>query len=141
MCYHTFMRFSSGGLSNSDRASLKQAAQVAATGDVRKFKLGAVVKRGGRILSVGVNTYKTYSPDFEETDKYPPRNQWTVHAEVAALRSLNFDARGAILYVARVNKYGDYRMSKPCKNCMAAIQAAGIKRVVYTIDNEIDLEK
>ena len=77
------MRFSTGNLSNKDEAGLRHAARVASVSGVCKYKLGAVVKKGGRTLGVGVNSYRTYSPNFRDTDDLPPREFWTEHAEIA----------------------------------------------------------
>lgn len=139
--YNRDMRFSTGNLSNKDEAGLRHAARVASVSGVRKYKLGAVVKKGGRTLGVGVNSYRTYSPNFRDTDDFPPREFWTEHAEIAALRSVNFQAEGTTLYIARVSSSGKYRMSLPCSRCMNAIKAAGVKRVVYTVANTIDMEE
>lgn len=128
-----------GNLSNKDHSRLKQASRIAAESDVHKYKLGAVIERGGRVLAVGVNSYRTYGRHYRETDDFPPRSVWTYHAEEAALKAVGMEANGATLYVSRVNKRGDVRMAKPCKDCMELIKKAGIKRIVYTIDSEMSL--
>ena len=45
--------------------------------------------------------------------------------------------RGATIYVARAAKgSGEDRMSKPCSMCQAVLEAQGVKKVYYTIDEE-----
>lgn len=56
----------------------------------------------------------------------------TVHAEIDALSRVA-DARGAIVFVARVGKAGDQKFSRPCNNCAKALAEAGVKAVVYTV--------
>ena len=40
-------------------------------------------------------------------------------------------------HVARIGKNGDYRLSKPCPMCYAVMKHVGVKRVVYTINNNV----
>jgi len=44
---------------------------------------------------------------------------------------------GADVYVARIGKKGDFKMSKPCPMCESALRYVGVKRVIYTIDDKI----
>ena len=44
--------------------------------------------------------------------------------------------QGATVYVVRIGKNGDLRMSKPCHMCESAMRHVGIKKVVYTISDE-----
>lgn len=129
------MKISHGTLSKRDRARLSQASKVASVSDC-KYKHGVVIVRGGRVLSIGTNSYRNYPMDFNVISK----EDSSVHAEEAALRALNGEAKGAIMFVARVNNMGIERMSRPCKRCMSQIRAAGIKRIVYTMDTEIELD-
>lgn len=78
-----------------------------------QHQMAAVVARGGSILSVEPNL-----------------SRWDGHCERRALRP-HQDMTGATIVVVRSNR----GISKPCEECMAAIKAAGIKKVVY-IDRE-----
>ena len=75
------------------------------------YRLGAVVVRGGKILSIASNTRKG-------------------HAEVNAIKQAS-KTEGADIYVTRHTPTG-MAMAKPCDNCMEAIKAAGIRRIYYT---------
>ena len=96
---------------------------------------GAVVVVGGRVLGVAINSDRN-DPNIVDD----PKTQAAVHAEVAALRACG-SARvaGGTIYVARVNRKGMPMMSKPCANCQKVLKAAGVKKIVYTIDSMIDL--
>lgn len=87
-------------------------------------RLGAVVVRGSRVISVGWNKYKTH-PRSPHPFKH-------IHAEVSAIQKAGYQAFGADLYVYREGRDGVMRLSKPCKSCMAAINKAGVRRVFYT---------
>lgn len=93
-----------------------------------KMKHGAVIVKGGRVMSVGVNKFRNHpmiiQPEIIKT-------VCSVHAEVDALRKAR-DVRGATIYVARVNSRGVSRMSRPCNHCYMALKDAGISNIVYT---------
>ena len=58
----------------------------------------------------------------------------THHAETSCVLGVNRTATtGATVYVARVNRQGEWRMSKPCSMCHEVMKFVGIKKVVYTI--------
>lgn len=128
------MKFQQVRLSNQDRKHLDRAKKIASTSTCA-CKHGAVVVHGGRVIGVGVNSY---SNDIHMYD-HIPQNAWSVHAEIAALRSIKKDLHGAVMYAARVNNQGEERMSKPCVMCQIALKEAGIKRVVYTVDSSMEL--
>lgn len=79
------------------------------------------------MLAVAVNSNRN-SPLIVSN----PKTQAAYHAEVAVLRACAGDTRGTTLWVARIGKGGEVRYSAPCVNCQAAIEAAGVKRVVHT---------
>ena len=107
---------------------LSRALRIAETSTCR-IKHGAVIVRGGSVLSVGVNTYRNH-PNVCGN----PETESTYHAEVMALRALkNLKlAEGADIYVARISRDGNPRMSKPCPACQAELEIAGIRNVYYT---------
>jgi tRNA(Arg) A34 adenosine deaminase TadA len=96
------------------------------------MKHGCVIVLGGSVQAVGVNK--------RTNDPYTHKQlHWlSEHAEMAALRRCK-RTKGAVLYVARVNKRGEERMSKPCPKCAKLLKDAGIKKVVYTIDSSLYL--
>lgn len=89
---------------------------------------GAIITLGGSVQAVGINK-RTNDPYFNKN------SHWlSEHAEMAALRKCT-RTKGATIFVARVNKHGEERMSRPCPKCMNLLKSAGIKKIVYTIDS------
>lgn len=105
------------------RHASKQASR--ATGV--KHKLGAVIVKGGRVLSTGYNEIR-YSRFIGHT---------TVHAEESAIvkllsrRALE-QLQNSDIYVSRVCPSGLAGLAMPCTRCMDLIRSVGIKRVHYT---------
>lgn len=116
-------------LSRKQRSFLDIAVRMAESSEV-SFRHGAVIVRGGSVLSVGVNKWKNVFPLDIPCPEYNPNI--SIHAEVDAL-SRCADPRGATIYIARVNKSGKERMSRPCIDCEKALIKAGIKKVIYTL--------
>lgn len=120
-----------------DERFLDRAVGVAMTSTCR-WKHGAVLARGSRILA--------WSPNVLRNDSRIDYTGATYHAEDGALRALcrltgdtygMGDFKGITAYVARVNNFGETRLSRPCKNCWNLLVSQGIKEVVYT--NELGL--
>lgn len=90
---------------------------------------GAVVVLGGSVQSVGINR--------RTNDPWTHKNlHWlSCHAEMAAIRRAG-RTQGATIYVSRINRRGEPRMSRPCAKCMKLIIKSGFKRVVYTVDTQ-----
>lgn len=91
----------------------------------------AVIVRGGKILSSGVNKPKRNM----FVDIYAHHPKCVVHAECDAVLKARrkIDLRGAKMYVARMlKKNGAIAMSRPCPSCQKILKSYGIKRVYYT---------
>ena len=116
-------------LSRSEKAYLSVARYFAAKSKSRRMH-GAVVVKSGRVLGTGFNKDKN-SPYIVSPEHI--KTHCSTHAEVDAIRDANWNVKGAILYVARVNSQGIDRESKPCIRCQSVIDAAEIKKVIYTI--------
>ena len=115
-------------LSKKDRAFLSVARYFATKSKARNTH-GAVVVKGGRVLGTGWNKDRNHplivSPEHIKTD-------CSYHAEEVAIREAGSNLKGAVIYVARVNKHGKDRDSMPCFKCASLIREAGIKKIVYT---------
>ena len=95
-------------------------------------KHGAVIVKGGSVIGVG------YNKDRNHPDRVSPehiKSHCSVHAEIDAIRDAGWNVKGAVLYVARINKQGKDRHSKPCSRCEVVIQETQIKKVIYTRNN------
>lgn len=122
-------------ISQRDKLNLNRAIKVASTGNL-KHRHGAVIYKSGRVLAVGINTQR----NADTSASVMPSDAYTVHAEQAAINSLTMGrssrvdlTEGATLYVVRINRAGSLMLSLPCSDCLIAITAAGIKRVVYSV--------
>lgn len=107
------------------------ASYLAAQSDCR-MKHGAVVVRGGSVISTGVNKDRSH-PRVVSTEHI--KDHCSVHAEVDAIKKAK-DVVGATIYVARVNKKGKTRDSRPCNRCYEIIQSNGIKKIIYSTSDE-----
>lgn len=115
------------------------ARKAAFQSDHPDHKHGAVLVKGGKILSVACNMVE-FSKHAGLHRPYTDYTSGSLHAEIAALRSKSKDVtRGAIMYVVRIGGKGnaDLMLSAPCEMCQNAMRAAGIKRVIYSVDNEV----
>lgn len=107
--------------------------KTAFTSTYMSYRHGSVICAGGRVIAKGVNVRLPIQHNSGPGGKY------SVHAEEATIKKLKHrqDVAGAEIYVARVNKAGDVRNSRPCPDCMAKIKSVGIKTVYYSMtDNE-----
>ena len=115
-------------LSRRDSAYLS-VARYFATKSSAKNTHGAIVVKGGRVVGTGYNKNRNnphfVSPEHIKTD-------CSVHAERSAIKDAGYDVKNAVIYIARVNRHGEDRDSKPCSRCLKLIEESGIKRVVYT---------
>ena len=114
-------------LSKRDRSFLNLAIKIASSSTMR-HQHGCVVVRSGRVLSIGINTSRNHPV---QTETHRIKIDCGLHAEVAAIKKCK-NPSGATLYVARVNKSGEPRLSRPCQNCQEYIELSGIKHVIFT---------
>lgn len=111
--------------------SFLNLAQKAAGASECVQRHGAVVVRGGSVLSIGVNKWRNDVALANDMMDDGRSADVSVHAEIDALSRVSNPA-GATIYVARINKSGEPRLSKPCNRCAKALREAGITKVVYT---------
>lgn len=116
-------------LSKKDRSYLSVARYMATKSKSRNTH-GALVVKGGRVLGSGFNKDRNHptivSPEHIKTE-------CSFHAEEVAIKEAGENnVRGAVIYVARVNRQGQDRDSKPCSRCSNLIEKVGIKKVIYT---------
>ena len=120
---------------------MELARNVAAQSTYGKFRHGAVLVRGSSV----VNTCHNENRHCSFGNKFRERScgHATLHAELGCV--LGQDRRttsGATMYVVRINRFHEYRMSKPCDMCHEVLRHCGIKKVVYTIsESEVGIIK
>jgi len=110
---------------------LNNARKQACLSTFTRARMGAVLIKGGRILSSGYNQTR-YS-------KLSARNQYeSIHAEEACIIKLLRKPNGlqmlagATIYITRIKKDGSTGLAKPCKTCQDLINSVGIKKIVHT---------
>jgi deoxycytidylate deaminase len=120
-------------LSKKDKAYISVARYFAKKSQSRNTH-GAVVVKGGRVLGTGFNKDRNHprvvSPEHIKTD-------CSFHAEELAIRDAGENLKGAVIYVARVNRHGNDRDSQPCPKCQTLIKSVGIKKIIYTSEKGI----
>lgn len=108
---------------------LDLATRIAfANEDYPKWRMGAVLVKGGSVQAVGWNVLKS-DPAFLDD-----HSNCSIHAEISALRQVRFRAKNHVLYIARVTRSGLIGMAKPCCSCQEVIRGSGVRRVRYTIN-------
>ena len=118
-------------LSKTKKRYFDLAKRAAMESSYGKLRHGAVVVKGGSVVSFGFNksNHCQFGQRFRHMDKGPA----TQHAEISAILGLPRSAtQGADIYVVRINNDCDWRMSKPCPMCEQALKFVGVKRVFYT---------
>jgi deoxycytidylate deaminase len=106
-------------------------ARLLASHSEEKMKHGAVVVKSGRVVGTGFNKFKNH-PTIIQTELI--KSHCSRHAEQVAIHQAGRNAKGAIIYVARVSKKGEDRNSRPCNLCYSLIKKVGIKQVIYTME-------
>jgi tRNA(Arg) A34 adenosine deaminase TadA len=98
------------------------------------YKHGAVLVKGGSIISVSHNV----SIPSKFADRYKIHGGIaTRHAEINCVLGLDKKVTsGAVLFVVRVSRGGNLRLSKPCPMCRSVLEYVGVKKVYYSIDND-----
>lgn len=110
--------------------SIRLANKNALKSTFGQHRLGAVIVKGGRVLSTGYNQRRPSS--FLK--------QKTLHAEEHAILKLLKTNQlhrlsNSILYVSRYTRGGNVGLAKPCSRCIELCRAVGIRCVHYTTDN------
>ena len=98
-----------------------------------KIKHGALLIKGGSVINASFNkdSYSSFGNRF----RHQNCGRATHHAEIGCVLGIDRSkTEGATIYVVRINRSGDFRLSKPCSMCHEVLKYCGIKKVVYTVD-------
>jgi len=99
------------------RKMLQLASCIAhAKTDNRTFRFGGVAIRDDDVLVYACNG-RTHIPTP------------SAHCEARLARKLD---KGAVVYLVRLSKDGQWANSKPCNDCMRAMRRAKVKKVYYS---------
>jgi len=95
-----------------------------------KLKVGAVVIKGGSVLSTGFNSVRHCAIGSSKFTTWKE----SLHAERAALSKMNKeDISGCTVYIYRIHGLtGKPAFSKPCTQCAFMMRELGVKKVLYT---------
>lgn len=111
------------------------AAKMAENSPSTDYRHGAVLIRGSNII--GLSTNKNRLASFGNRFRERNCGHATHHAELGCVLGLDRSkTTGTTMYVCRIGKSGEMRLSKPCSMCAAALRHVGVKRVFYSIDNK-----
>ena len=110
------------------QAYLDKALAVARTSE-HATQVGCILLKKGRIVTEATNSYKTHPVQAHWAQKARRPYGVHLHAEMAALVRCTVEAD--TLIVARIDKKGVPRISKPCPICRAAIEESTVKTIVY----------
>jgi tRNA(Arg) A34 adenosine deaminase TadA len=103
-----------------------------------KFSHGAILVKGGNVLNASYN--KNSYCSFGNRFRNPKHGNATLHAEIGTVLGLDRSVtRGSSVYVVRLNKNKEYKLSKPCEMCCSVLRHCGVSRVFYST-NEQSLE-
>lgn len=120
--------------SGKNQRFMDMAKRAAQKSEYGRFRHGAVLVKGGSVRNIGTNSsdYCSFGARFRSQP-----GKATIHAEIGAVLGVDKSVtEGATVYVARINKQETYRLSKPCPMCEAVLRHVGVKKVVYTVDNQ-----
>lgn len=101
------------------------------------YRLVAVLVAGGHVVAIGKNGCKT-SPVIQLLCAHREGRDGkrvSLHAELDALRQSNGNARGAVMYVARVRADGSVGNAMPCGICQEQLARRGVRVVHYTTED------
>lgn len=102
----------------------KLARMLSFKSDHPKHQLGVVIVKKDRIISLGINKYKTH-PRSTHPFKF-------IHAEYDAIISCKEDLKNSVAYIYRETKNGNIALSRPCEHCMKALRDAGVKKICFS---------
>lgn len=133
-------------MSKADNVYFRAAKSVSLLSDYPIHKVGCVVVNKHRIISSGCNSKTKCHPLQAKlhTEEYGEECPGKYHAEISALVPLirdKVDLTRASIYIFRQHKNGVNALARPCDSCMKIIKSLKIRRIYYTVEDGIALEK
>ena len=133
-------------LTNRDKRFFEITRLISYTSEYKRIKIGAIVVKKNKIISVGVNSYKTHPIqrryNIFRFNIFTTDTAHTLHAEIQALVNIPYgtELSDLTLYTYRENRDGKLAKSRPCPSCMNLIKDIGIKKICYTTDEGYAIE-
>ena len=98
-----------------------------------KFRHAAIcLDKRGQIVSHATNSRKTHPMQAEYAKRTGKEQKVSLHAEIAALIRAREDIETVV--VARINKRGELRNSRPCPICKLALEEANVQDIWFSTD-------
>ncbi len=116
---------------------MELARRVAYNSELNDFRHGAVLVKGHNVIntSFNKNSFCSFGSRFRQMEGL--RGNATVHAEIGAILGLDRSiTEGSTVYVCRIGRDGEFRLSRPCAMCYQAMKHVGVRKVVWSIDPE-----
>jgi tRNA(Arg) A34 adenosine deaminase TadA len=111
------------------------AVKLAKTSDYKRFRMGAIIARKRKIISLGTNAKKSHTLQSKYTCR-PFLHHWR-HAEVHAITLAGkTDLNDCDIYVARILADNTIGTSRPCEGCLKALKAFGIRGMYFIEDGK-----
>ena len=107
-------------------------AKIVASESLCRYKLGAALYYGNKVVSIACNVIKTH-PDHK---RFYGKHCISLHSEHACILKARRSVEGTTLYVARYGNMDTYT-SKPCPACRAYMELAGVYSVVYELGGQL----
>ncbi len=118
-------------LSRRHQRHINLATRMAEQSTYGTLKHGAVLVKGGSVVNASCN--KNNFCSFGKRFRSRSEGRATLHAELGTILGLDRRVtRGTTVYVVRINRKGEHRMSKPCQMCESALRHCGVSKVYYT---------
>ena len=135
-------------ISKRDHLYFKVAKAMAKLSTHAKCRVGAVVIKGGEVLSIACNTLKShpmqrkYNVHRGITGDH--KHQHHLHAEINTLLKVKDKRKlkGAALYIVRVKRKGENAIARPCPACLNYIKhETPIVDCYYSTEDSYSYEK
>tara|TARA_B000000557_G_scaffold85451_1_gene68701 strand:- start:1903 stop:2337 length:435 start_codon:yes stop_codon:yes gene_type:complete len=119
--------------SGRHRRYIEAARKTAEDSTFPDYRHGALLVRGGSILNSAYN--KNSHIGWANRFRAKSCGHATHHAELGAILGIDrAKSSGADVYVVRIGKNGELKLSQPCLMCQSVLAHMGVKRVYYSID-------
>ena len=113
------------------KINICNAAIAVAKMSNHRFKVGAAIVKGNKIISLGCNSHKTTPFIRNKISNTTAVDR--LHAEMSCILRAKGDLSKCKIYIARIVAVkSGLAIAKPCSLCMAMIKEAGIKEIVYS---------
>ena len=117
------------------RRYVESAKRTAEESEFPDYRHGALLVRGGSILNAAYN--KNSHIGWANRFRAKACGHATHHAELGAILGVDRSkTAGSDVYVVRIGRTGELKMSKPCQMCQSVLAHMGVKRVYYSINEK-----